>query len=203
MPYTSFEPCTVHVEGQSKRGVRARCMHCGKKEEILANGSRGRGADDDVIERDITHKFEKIGWKIGKNLHSNVCPEHREKIMEKKIIPSDKVVLMSSAAIPAPRGPTRDEKRIIFQKVDEMYVGETVGYSKGWSDERVAKDLNVPIAWVSAIREENFGPDIDEVSVAIMKEAKSLIEEVRETVRSLNARADEIEKAIADFQRKK
>ena len=76
-----------------------------------------------------------------------------------------------------------------------MYVGETVGYSKGWSDERVAKDLNVPIAWVSAIREENFGPDIDEVSVAIMKDAKSLIEELRETTKSLNARADEIEKA--------
>ena len=53
------------------------------------------------------------------------------------------------------------------------------------------RDLNVPIAWVSAIREENFGPDIDEVSVAIMKDAKSLIEEVRETTKSLNARAVE------------
>ena len=64
-----------------------------------------------VIERDITHKFEKLGWKIGKNLHNNVCPDHpsREKFMtDKKVISNDKVVLMSSAATPAPRGPTRD-----------------------------------------------------------------------------------------------
>ena len=41
-----------------------------------------------------------------------------------------------------------------------MYVGETVGYSKGWSDERVAKDLNVPTVWVphNPMRENFLAP---------------------------------------------
>ena len=53
---------------------------------------------------------------------------------------------------------TRDERRIIFEKINEIYVGEKVGYSDSWDDEKVAKDLGVPRAWVSAIREDMIWP---------------------------------------------
>jgi hypothetical protein len=242
MPYISLEACTIKVEGQAKRGVRVWCCKCSRKEEVLANsrrGSGGGGYDDDIIERSLSDKFEKLGWKIGKNLHHNLCPDHNKKenaIMAHnnngKAQPpaSDKVVLMNSAAsistpkqhpqtpspspkpspspaplsaAPTPRGPSRDEKRIIFQKIDEVYVGETVGYSNNWSDKRLAADLAVPLSWVAAIREENFGPDIDEESVAVMTEAKALLEEAKTTIQSWMVRADQIEKTIQTIAQRK
>jgi len=210
LSYTSFEACTVTIEGQTRRGVRVRCMACNRKEEIVANSRRGTGAggyDDDIIERSITEKFEKLGWKIGKNVHNNLCPQHAKEnviMINKNDKPaSDKVVMMNTTAVSAPRGPTRDEKRIIFQKIDEMYVGETVGYHKDWSDERVAKDLNVPVAWVADIRDENFGPNIDEASVAVISDAKALLAEAEATIDAWKVRANQIEKAIDTLARRK
>lgn len=58
----------------------------------------------------------------------------------------------------APRVMGKEDRRIIFGKLDEVYVDEKTGYDKGWSDERVAKDLGVPRAWVSDVRDEFYGP---------------------------------------------
>jgi hypothetical protein len=225
-PYQSMEACTIKVDGQPKRGVRVFCVQCSERAEIVANTHKGSGSDDDVVERILKDKFEKLGWKMGKNLHHNLCPEHAKKenaIMVNntaKPPQSEKVVLMNSAAAivtpktaapkplaeptpSTPRGPTRDEKRIIFQKIDEMYVGETVGYSGGWSDKKIAADLAVPVAWVSAIREENFGPDIDEESATVLADAKALLSDVRGMIQGWATRADELEKSIAAIRQRK
>jgi hypothetical protein len=203
--YSAFESCVIHVEGQTKRGIRARCSRCERSEKIMSNTNRGSGGghDEDVIERSLRDRFEKLGWKIGKNADYNLCPEHavKEKIIMTNKQPTDKIVLMSSAATPPPRSPTRDEKRIIFQKIDEVYVGETVGYSKAWSDDVVAKDLNVPVAWVATIREENFGPNIDEASAQVITDARALLADVKLTIQAWNVRADQIEKAIAGLRK--
>ena len=58
----------------------------------------------------------------------------------------------------APRTMTRDERRIIFEKLNDVYVSEKVGYMEDWNDEKVAKDLGVARAWVSGLREEMFVP---------------------------------------------
>lgn len=63
-----------------------------------------------------------------------------------------------------PRQPTLDEKRIINGKLLDLYGDR--GYSSGWSDERLAKDLGVARAWVAQVREFSFGPDIDEDAAA-------------------------------------
>jgi hypothetical protein len=224
-PYQSMEACTIKVDGQPRRGVRVFCVQCSERAEITANTHKGAGDDDDVVERILREKFEKLGWKMGKNLHHNLCPEHAKKetaIMvnnnSSKPPQSEKVILMNSAAsivtpktaaparavAPAePRGPTRDEKRIIFQKIDEMYVGETVGYSGGWSDKKIAADLAVPLAWVSAIREENFGPDMDEESATVLADAKALLSDVRGMIQGWATRADEIEKSITAIRQRK
>ncbi len=57
-----------------------------------------------------------------------------------------------------PREMTREDRRIVFAKIEEVYLDETTGYIKDWNDERVAKDLNCPRKWVETIRDENFGP---------------------------------------------
>lgn len=56
-----------------------------------------------------------------------------------------------------PREMSRDDRRVIFAKLDEVYLDEKRGYDSGWSDHKVASDLGVPRKWVEIIRAENFG----------------------------------------------
>lgn len=58
-----------------------------------------------------------------------------------------------------PRALTRDDRRIIFAKLEDCYIDEKAGYAAGWNDERVAKELGVPRAWIEEVREQNFGPN--------------------------------------------
>lgn len=57
-----------------------------------------------------------------------------------------------------PREMSREDRRIIFAKLQDVYIDEKSGYADQWTDITVAKDLNVPRAWIEQIREENFGP---------------------------------------------
>ncbi|WP_181409841.1 hypothetical protein [Martelella alba] len=51
----------------------------------------------------------------------------------------------------------RDDRRIIAAKLDDVY--STDAYVEPWTDAAVAKDLGVPRAWVSEVREAFFGPE--------------------------------------------
>ena len=51
----------------------------------------------------------------------------------------------------------RDDRRIIMEKLDDVYGDNAYGGS--WTDTTVARDLNVPRAWVSEVREAFFGPE--------------------------------------------
>jgi hypothetical protein len=172
MAYVNFAPCTVEVEGQRKRGIKATCGQCGKYETRINNTTRSHGLDDDdIIERQAQHRFER-----------NDTARRKEK--DDKVVPIN--IKQEPPATETPR-PSRDEKRIIFQKIDENYVGEKVGYAPGWSDEKVATDLGVPRAWVAVIRDENFGPEVDEERVKLLSEAAAVRDEIRALSESLAA----------------
>lgn len=80
-----------------------------------------------------------------------------------------------------PRMMSRDDRRIIFAKLSDVYVDEKVGYAQGWSDHRVATDLGVPRKWVEDIRKENFGDvAINEDMEQFRREAEALLAEARE-----------------------
>lgn len=68
------------------------------------------------------------------------------------------------ATLQPPRKSTLDERKIINSKLMDVYGDAS--YSRGWSDERVAKDLGVPRAWVAEVRDSFFGPDLDEEAAA-------------------------------------
>jgi hypothetical protein len=57
-----------------------------------------------------------------------------------------------------PRQIEREDRRIIFANLEEVYLNERDGYSLPWNDTAIAKDLNVPRARVEIVRNENFGP---------------------------------------------
>jgi hypothetical protein len=52
---------------------------------------------------------------------------------------------------------TRDDRRIIFAKLNEVYRNEREGYAPGWTDAKVAEDLGINVAWVAEVRDEHFG----------------------------------------------
>ena len=64
---------------------------------------------------------------------------------------------VSEEAVSEPREMGRDDRRIIFEKLNDVYVGAPNGYASGWSDHKVSADLGVPRAWVESVRSEFFG----------------------------------------------
>ena len=97
-----------------------------------------------------------------------------------------------------PREMSREDKRLIFGKLDGVYLDEKRGYGNGWSDGQVAKDLGVPLAWVKTVREENFGPE------GMSADARASIEEIRkfntelETLRAILGDTAKRVKALED-----
>lgn len=202
--YHAFDACTVRDCGQQMRGARATCGYdkCKTSNTVRVN-TFAHGDPNEVVERYITRKFEALGWKIGRTAKDNRCPkcfsaiklaaknkhhakEKEASMNDKKVVPMKVAPQLLAQATEAPaiephRPMTRDDRRIIFNKIDEVYAGETVGYSAGWSDERIAKDLGVPRGWVGKIRDENFGPDIEEREVGVLAEAKAILADVTAT----------------------
>lgn len=79
----------------------------------------------------------------------------------------------------APREMGRDDRRIIFEKLNDTYVSEKVGYDKGWSDKRLSEDLGVPRAWVVQVRDEMFGPSHeDEAAGDMLKRIEAISAEI-------------------------
>ena len=140
-------------------GYSIECADCGKE---------GFYATRDQVRNDPIHAsdyFRKSGWWVGKGPRADKCKQCLEKRVNPKPAPTpsksaSQVVPIKGAAETPPRQMSRDDRRIVFAKIDEVYLGEGNGYSREWTDEAVAKDLSVPRAWVTSVREEMFGPAI-------------------------------------------
>ena len=92
---------------------------------------------------------------------------------------------------------TYEYKRLILDKLNDVYLNEKEGYSADWTDRKVADDLGCPLAWVTQLREVNFGPHGSNVAIDHdIIAATRKIEECRTMAAKLLATADE-EKAMA------
>ena len=109
----------------------------------------------------------------------------------------------SSGAEP-PASPSREDRRVIFAKLQDVYIDERVGYSDGWSDQRVATDLGVARAWVKSIRDENFGPEAsNDETRRIIAEANAILKSARDLrfdVAMIEADADALRVNIAGVE---
>jgi len=146
-----------------------------------------------MVPKVIQKNFERKGWEIGKNEKHDFCPKcvaeraiarRTGKIKPIKlnghpaVVPQEAVSMplmpqttsaigpsVSEAAIPEI---SRADKRVIFAKLEEVYGDEKSGYKTPWTDAAVAKDLGVPQAWVSLVREDSFGPANDNAEIRDM-----------------------------------
>lgn len=192
-----FERKVVNA-GNGSNGVSAyviTCKECGDQ-EILKVGKYSGSLNLSFVYK----KMQAKGWVIGRKTGHDVCPgcahpkrpEKQSQIAAVEInagkeVDMSNVTNITSKADPPPVM-TKEDRRIIFSKIDEKYVDETTGYADGWSDEKVAKDLNVPRAWVTEIREANFGPEIGEGVANDIKLLKEQVAKAAEMLKEMDER---------------
>lgn len=153
---------------------------CGKEHEIIDRGYK------QLPFNEVTRRFTRDKWFVGKNERHDICPKcqkNKQQIRRSKrrasnaevakLFPPPRLVSTSAPMEPPvtttmPDRPiNRDDKRLINLKLHEVYIGEKEGYFSPHTDQSVAKDLGVPVKWVTDIREDLFGPahsnsDIDD-----------------------------------------
>lgn len=185
MSARGFESSTVLRGDKWVVVSQLRCRHCGALDSV------GTGSGHAFPPEVVMKKMAQRGWTVGANPSRDVCPDCQKK--EKPVVL--KVVEQTAEPPKAepPRQMGRDDRRIIFAKLEDTYVDEKVGYSSGWSDQKVASDLGVPRAWVVGIREEMFGslgtnPEMEE----FLRQADAILAESRDVLR----KAEEVRDAV-------
>jgi hypothetical protein len=217
-PNSAFEHTTVPYgdDGKMVNGIIARCGNpsCGAAVPLAVNTMSGFSPTDPEIEwRFIAKKLEAKGWRIGRSRGSHRCPKcfaaakyaaiRKSDANAEAMAQNNKEIAMQ--VVENTRLMSREDRRLIFEKLREVYVDDKVGYGAGWTDEKVATDLGVPRAWVRVIRDENFGEEISNEDIrAKVKEAHSVLAQIKAAlpeIQRLIALADKVEKNLADISR--
>lgn len=172
-----------------RRVAVAICRECGAEEKITLKMGASLLPPDAVAK-----KLSTRGWSIGPNTTWHLCPEcassktHRAAL---SIVPQkqEQVSMTSEPAMKAelPRTMERDDRRIIYAKLNDVYVDEKRGYDSGWSDHKVATDLGVPRGWVEQVREEMFGPTGSNPDIEEFMRLQTEVKELQAEVATLSA----------------
>lgn len=157
--------------------ARLTCSECGAKDEWTV-------ASKMPPPEILTKHFSNKGWSVRKR---PTCPNCNA--------PKEKPVMSNVAPIKTEQAPTEAVKAA-RRKANEFLMFhfdvENGRYEDGWSDERVAKDSGMPIAWVVKRRDEEYGPLKEPGEFAeIREQAKVLASEIGK----LNARLAMIAKS--------
>ncbi len=179
--------------GSTYRMIAAiKCRECGAEDTMGIKGGAALMAS-----AAISKKFSQRGWDIGPNEQWDICPSCiAKKKQEKpalKIVPriEEKNSLVVKPEPPRVMG--REDRRIIFEKLNGVYLDEKRGYEAGWSDNKVALDLGIPRAWVEQVRDEMFGPINSNPEISDFLKAVKELQELKAQVASLSTLRDQLE----------
>lgn len=217
-----FVETPVREDGQPVPRYRLVCGSCGCGETL---GRQNFGPE--LADTQVPKKFEERGWSVGKRRdgRDDRCPScvNREQEARRRRLhvdqceecvpvtqPAPNLAVLATAKSQAPsaekpREMTRDERRLIWAKLEEVYIDERAGYSASWTDARVAEDLGIPRAWVSTIRDENFGPGMSEDIQKLLADSeqwKKQVEEVHLEQHKLTMRTSMLMKDHADIEKR-
>jgi hypothetical protein len=204
---------TEREGGQFVPRYRVTCSECGVTDSI---GRQNMGPK--IANEQVPKKFAVKGWHVGHSPNHDKCPSCAERARKKGSVHvlevfekgMERMKVVAAIKADPPREMSRDDRRIIFAKLNEVYIDEKNGYDKGWSDKKIGDDLNVPLAWVKTIREENFGPARTEEIDQVIVEARAVSQEIRDlnqkltdlinAVKVASDRAARIERAAKDIE---
>lgn len=185
----------AHIEHGSERPLPAYqilCSKCGATERIVTNTWGGAMAPEKLASR-----FRSKGWTVGRKETHDLCPTCTAKRrgpkemkirMEKQALrvvsnnPKEETVSNIAVIVEPPRVMSKEDRRLVFAKIEEHYLDKA--YEEGWNDKRVASDLGVPVAWVTTMRDENFGPE------GLNAEQQILVDEARKLIAKLELEAN-------------
>lgn len=189
MTARGFVECSERHGGTYRTVAQIACRTCGTTSSIGIKTPGGL-----LPPSAIRKSFEQKGWFVGANPKWDVCPECSKK---EKAVVLKAVNAVSTELENKPREMSRDDRRVIFAKLDEVYLDEKRGYEPGWSDHRVATDLGVPRKWVETIRAENFGNiGTNEDMAAFMTEAEALLSDARKALADAREARETVEKVL-------
>lgn len=149
------------------------CGSCGELENLPIKTSA-------PVPPQVTVKWmQQRGWVMGQKRKDDLCPKcvaakSRNNVMKL----SDH---RPAAEAPKPvelLGPKREDRRLIILAIEDHYLDATRGYEDGWSDDTLAKHLNVPRKWIGDLREEFFGPEVDPELAKLAAEFKQIGEQI-------------------------
>jgi hypothetical protein len=178
-------------DGVTMMGAKIECCVCG----AVDYSATKRGINPIVYEKN----FRSKGWFIGNGPRMDKCPN-----CQKPKKPDLKVVNnMETAKVEAPREMTREDRRIISAKLEDVYLKDR--YDAPWTDAAVARDLGVPRAWVIDVRDQFFGPagsndefdDFLERAAPVISDLKNLNKSVQaqlDQAKAIASRVEEIER---------
>lgn len=184
-------------DGRTRKAFRVVCCKCGTTDAIHVLFGRDNAADL------LPKKFTARGWSIGKRPDADRCLSC---VMEERKIKSAKVVQMSEVRpLPAPpREPTRADLRKIQDALNDAYPVPERGYSQGFSDDVLAKKLDVPRAWVTRVRDQFCGPEIIVDTARLEREVNELKRSLKSiedaTLATLTAHGQRVEVMIKQLE---
>lgn len=115
------------------------------------------------------------------------------------VSPPKESTMKEAPATTGPRPPSREEKRTILAKLEEVYAGEDVGYAADWSDGKLAASLSVPEAWVRSLREEFHGENAsNEAADKGRRERERALNEIRADIKAIDSK---VMTALADAEK--
>ncbi len=200
-----FERSAITAEGGHPIPARAiRCAKCGAVEKITTNKSRC------LPDAALANFFRNKGWIVGRKPSEDICPscQRAERKTPVPVLPAPATPVVESNVVEfgiraePPEQATKEDRRVIFAKLNDVYIDEAKGYDSDWSDQKVADDLGVPVAWVRSIREENFGsnPGNERMTSAVVRaeEILAMLEHNHKTIR--DAVTEQFERLLNKFE---
>ena len=180
--YDVFQTCSIKQGDQFKQGVKAVC-ECGFESSFILNYMQGRGDDDTEVKRKIVKKFEEANWKVSRSTFNHLCPKCFIRVKSISAQKREMKTMADNKIVPFNEQPkiilTRDERYLISKKIDEVFTPGRTGYIDDWCDEKIARDLGVAVAKVALVRDDTFGPNINEASSKTIEEARDLIVQLK------------------------
>lgn len=123
----SFAKATIEINGGRRiPAVIVCCSNCGHTQKISANNRSGS-----IPPEAAANRFRHDGWFISNKEGKDLCPKcvHPKKYI--KLVKESNVVELSAIKEEPPRLMTKEDRRLIFAKIDEVYLDESKGYSSG------------------------------------------------------------------------
>lgn len=188
-----FERVTVMHDGKADCAYRAECR-CGETQDMTPSSI-------EILKK----RLSVLGWSIRGN--KTTCPSCNGTLP----MPSPKTPALTvvppivQPAADLPRNMTPSDKRRVFREIDDNWNEGRARYAGSATDQTIATKLDVPRAWVEAVRTEAFGAnrneDMDKL-IGTLKNLKGQVERAGEQALELASKFETLGREVKELESK-